>query len=487
MISEEQINELDSSIKESINATMIKIPKDSNMIRIILAGITGSGKSTLSCILSEILLMIGRIGKKIVIQGPGIDSGGTSVTREPSFTLDEKTNMVYIDCPGFDDTERAQREIINAFVMDSLFENQTGQELKFKILLVASDSEFEAARAQEMSKNFELLEMMFPNQNQLKQGIGLIITKSKKEWEGIDYIESLEKNSSPIVKKWCTFFRGHLDHIFVVPKPSKKNVGKQYIYEDRNELIQFLKTDCVVNPEHKIGLNENCLLILKNLRMCHQQKIAQTVNEICVKIGEKFRKEEKSEAISHWINIIDEIMRNYIKTAKDFIDIICKYIPNCDEYENEFIQLAESEKLDSFIDKVLYSDIETSCINEIVKQWGNCAIRELQKTKYHALLSENQKQLISQHEAALRQYESTIRQMESSNKRYIESLEKSNEEKYKLIQENAFQKANNKNQQETIDLLQKHLSDTQENMNNLRNEVLKMAKSQEKDGICLLI
>lgn len=110
MISEEQINELDSSIKESINATMIKIPKDSNMIRIILAGITGSGKSTLSCILSEILLMIGRIGKKIVIQGPGIDSGGTSVTREPSFTLDEKTNMVYIDCPRILTIQRGLKE-----------------------------------------------------------------------------------------------------------------------------------------------------------------------------------------------------------------------------------------------------------------------------------------------------------------------------------------------------------------------------------------
>lgn len=90
-------------MKETINK---KINECKDMTKVIIFGVTGSGKSSLTNCLSnqEVIIRKGR-GKKIELVGPGIVSGGISGTREPSIIVDNLNDIVFFDCPGFEDID----------------------------------------------------------------------------------------------------------------------------------------------------------------------------------------------------------------------------------------------------------------------------------------------------------------------------------------------------------------------------------------------
>ena len=138
-----KLQEFNEVIKATSSNLQQKIGPNSGLIKVILTGITGSGKSTISCCLSQKQLIVrsGK-GRRLVLEGEGVQSGCQSVTRDPSITIDSVERIIYIDCAGWEDTDGFGQEMINAFVMNSLFEtNNNCDDNKFKILLVISAPE----------------------------------------------------------------------------------------------------------------------------------------------------------------------------------------------------------------------------------------------------------------------------------------------------------------------------------------------------------
>lgn len=183
--------------------------------KLILLGNTGSGKTTVSCILACKKVMIRKTGRNnITLDYKGIESGGKSITKIPSIMINEKHDLLIGDCPGFQDTEGTQQEIVNAFSIDCLLTQFSNNYNKVKILLVIGVEEILAGRAQAVTQIFERMEKMFPIKEHLEQGVGVIFTRSDIDKEGIDYIDMLNVNASLVVKKWCTFFENHLERVY---------------------------------------------------------------------------------------------------------------------------------------------------------------------------------------------------------------------------------------------------------------------------------
>lgn len=88
---------------------------------------------------------------------------------------------------------------------------------------------------------------MFPNPNELKDGIGLIITQDDPDLTGIDHIDYLEDDAPFELAKWCSFFTNNPDHIFTFPKALEKDIDNIYDFDDHQRLIDFVTKDYLVN------------------------------------------------------------------------------------------------------------------------------------------------------------------------------------------------------------------------------------------------
>lgn len=414
-----KLQEFNEVIKATSSNLQQKIGPNSGLIKVILTGITGSGKSTISCCLSQKQLIVrsGK-GRRLVLEGEGVQSGCQSVTRDPSITIDSVERIIYIDCAGWEDTDGFGQEMINAFVMNSLFEtNNNCDDNKFKILLVISDPEICSGRAKGILSNIQRLEEIFVDHDTLKKGVGLAITKSQPDYTGLDYIDQLSENASSKLLEWCEFFRNNEDHIFLFPKPTVDDVNQPYQFDDHERLNQFLKTDLIINPAHRISLNENAKLQMENLRISHSCNISNKLHELCNKIDCQFRKESKISDIDKWIDVMHQLIKFKINNANDFAKVIKNNIPNSELYEEEIQSFSEFEAFDSFIYKVLGTKHDDSCLGDAIFEWVHSSLIELERNKTNATFSEFQKEKIEQQHQML----------EDQKNREIQNQQKINE------------------------------------------------------------
>ena len=179
-----------NKLLDSSNDDMKFTTGDSNDIITLLFGMSGAGKSTLASIHAGLPVMVKKAPKSCgaILECENAHSGCTSVTRKPNILFDSTNHLIYADCPGFEDSDGPKQEIINSFYIYNLLDSISKNKNKIKILLVVSSSEIQADRAKLAKLIFERVEKIFPNKEQLQKAVGIVITKSDPEYEGIDYI-----------------------------------------------------------------------------------------------------------------------------------------------------------------------------------------------------------------------------------------------------------------------------------------------------------
>ena len=291
-----EIKKEDKRIKEIITPFADKT-------KVIMIGPTGSGKSSLSCALCQKKLIV-RFGKgeKIELESEGVMSGGKSITKFPALIPDNQLNLLYCDCPGFEDTNGTLSEIKNAFMIDSLFQQHHYCTNKIKILLVISYSDIDSIRKQLVVDNIKRISKMFSNPNKIKKSIGLVITKCEKRRTAKGLLEEMDDNSDPILSNWCQFFLKKLDHVFLFPMPELKDVNEQYKgFDDHERLIQFLLNDPLINPQHAITLSKYAEENLKRIKLSHQKKEDDMISDFFKKIQFLYRNETNLREIYQFI------------------------------------------------------------------------------------------------------------------------------------------------------------------------------------------
>lgn len=133
----------------------------------IVFGNTGSGKTSLACVMTGKDVMVVIDDEEAILQYEGITNGNVSETEIPG---------IMADTPGFDDTKGYLQEIKGAFsTYDVLNSKKNGS--KAKILIVIRASEIGSKRNKDIQALLARLNSMFPNLTESeKRAVGLVIT-----------------------------------------------------------------------------------------------------------------------------------------------------------------------------------------------------------------------------------------------------------------------------------------------------------------------
>ena len=168
-------------LESGINAASVEVQNQiklrPNATRVLVVGLTGSGKSTLVHALAskQLTVCISKHGDAWevnvpvdeLIPGYAIGHGLGSVTSTPCSWHDRISNLVYWDCPGFLDSRGVTQEIINAFAIDQLLKPPS----RIKILLAMQESDFQNGRGSGALDRIEKLIGIIPDIEQLKQSL----------------------------------------------------------------------------------------------------------------------------------------------------------------------------------------------------------------------------------------------------------------------------------------------------------------------------
>lgn len=441
----QNIEEIENKIKEIEKHINEKLKNYKNYNRIMLLGLTGSGKSSVARYLAREKVQIGLKENKIstCLIGAGIISGFRAGTDIPVIYVDDENKVLYCDCPGFEDTGGMNKEIINTFSDDFLI-NSSEHDIYVKILLVVSAYEFETRRGGVVLETFKRLEKMFPNTEQIRDSIGFIITQGNDDKKGTDYFISLAEKACPELKAWCDYFMRRKNHVFLFPQAKKEDVGKQYKFDDYDRLMEFLTRDFIKNPDHEITLGSSSKTQLNLIRSKHLQAINEIVKDLFIKINSKYRESNNSETIGLWLNIMHSLMDQKISKISDLRTNIEKYVPDCEEYDEYFNKLNEYEAIDAFIDRIYDVDTITTSLQDIFRSITHSALKELEKVKIITENSEIQEKLIKEKEKMIERYQDDLQDQkdkidkmksdfEEEQKKYNE---KERENNLKLIQMN---------------------------------------------------
>lgn len=368
------------------------------------------------------------------LEGEGIGTDLFSYTSIPCIEPSLNLKTILVDCPGFEDLSGVEQEKLNIFSIKKIFENYGNKENKFKIILVISCEEFKAERGAKMISSFSMLNKMFTINEKLKNNLGVIVTKTEPDFSGFDYLyelnhtlkkmdEEKRKTLPNCLFDICEFLVNNPKHIFTFPHPSYKQKGQQYDFEDHENVLKFLNADSyLINPEIKIALSNEANLQLNILRKEHTEKLINAINTLCEKVINQISKETNSNDITKWYNIVIDLSKENIKNSDNLKKFLIERIPNGEQlYDDDIKKIAEYELFDDFIDSILYSEIETSCLNEVIKAWCIKTRDYLHQFYINVVKGENQEQI--------------IKLAEEKNNELKEAIDKMREEEEKKIQE----------------------------------------------------
>ena len=270
-----EINKISSEYEKALD----KLIKPQSKI-ILLLGSTGSGKTTIATLLMNKQLNIIKYKsedgyEEIVLDLPGSGIGHTnkSETQYPKIHA-FGSDLVICDCPGFEDTEGEEQEILHSLELWKLLQKSHYQN-KLKILIVASDENMKNEKGNYLqSKIYKRVENIFKGTS-LKGSIGLVITKC--------YHKGLSKNNyknEPFIRR--TFGE---DNIFLFPLPNLKEKTYSVKYTDFHKLTQFISdsNSYLNNPNIHLDFNPSSKLMLEHstqLQIETNQGILDDISDI---------------------------------------------------------------------------------------------------------------------------------------------------------------------------------------------------------------
>lgn len=230
--------------------------QNAHVTRVLLLGITGSGKTSLVHALAGRTLKVKRGGGCMLLEAergqelPNLSIGHSAVsqTNVPVFWNDRTVGLSYWDCPGFTDTRGPEQDIMNAFAIDQIFEAPS----RVKSLLVIQQSELVDSRGKGAFDRFDKLMRVLPIQEQLYQSVVLVVTKTRDGFSPHEFLRCIEGVSHPLLQ----FFTEHPERIFSFPSPLPSHDGTTFnLFTERMSVIRSLQENAVSNPQHTVDLD----------------------------------------------------------------------------------------------------------------------------------------------------------------------------------------------------------------------------------------
>jgi len=357
------------------------------VIKAVVIGRTGSGKSTLLyCFAGKTLhgtddkqyervnvdvdesdQLIGDDGKPIRI-GHGVDSE----TFYPNRFLTTDKTIEFFDNPGIADTNPDKR-MINAFSTDQIL-SYPG---KVVILLVISQSDFEE-KAEKAYQAFDTVCEMFPDMEQLKQSICLIMTKTTIK-DPAEYLDRLSKSKDRHNELINYLYEHKKERVFFFPAAT---VSGDFSFKDNQKVMDFIRTHAVESPKHQIALDSETVISTTRMIQPFQQLKERTVREILALFKSVVSSEKDAGILRNWQGLSESLCNAAEKGYDDFCSH-CKQLGSTNpDFKRLSEKLSDLEPWDNFladvvkgteIDKNMKSTLSKMIlmVKESLKNFGN--------------------------------------------------------------------------------------------------------------------
>lgn len=166
-----------------------------------------------------------------------------------------------------------------------------------------------------------------------------------------------------------------------------------------------------------------------------------------------------------------------IKKSKDLDLFLQENIQSNENFHDDIEKIEEYELFDEFIDIIIYSTLDTSCLNEVLQAWCLHAINELHQSFIVALDSEKTKEQKEMQERLMKESEDKIKELKEMIDRNQEERRRKEEEYLEEIRKQNAAHQENMNQ---FKELQKQLLQSQAERDKTINQLMKELKRNRK-------
>lgn len=354
----------DARIKEAL----MESRKDPRAVRVLVVGITGSGKSTLVNSLYGNPLEMRKTQKKTFVLDPRagenvlpVGAGSSSITQVPGILYDKKTGIVYCDCPGFGDTAGAEQEALNAFAIDSLF----SREVPISAVYVINYHDTESERYSAVKDSSEMVFALF-NQNAEKLGQCLsgVVSRIPADLDAIDQINEL-KDFNPVM----SILHSDPSRVFSFPEPDRKEdkEGEQYNkFVQKDALVHFIQTHAIRGMDHTVPLSKDALDVL----IATMQRSGNMI-DFPARFGEVLRNEveisfnaKDIKQLDQWLRKVEGFRDAGIKNIDDFEKVTRGNLPPV--FDPFYSEIEKIQRLGKFVSQRIKNPVmDRVCGQEI--------------------------------------------------------------------------------------------------------------------------
>ncbi|KAK8895236.1 hypothetical protein M9Y10_023678 [Tritrichomonas musculus] len=385
----------------------------------IVFGNTGSGKTSLSCVMTGKNVKVVDDDGEIVLQYEGISSGNVSETEIPGIMVDELNDFTIVDTPGYDDTKGYLQEIKGAFSTHDVL-CSSKKEANAKILIVVRAGEIGSKRSKGVQDLLARFDSMFPNLTESeKNAVGLVITCEEMGKPVNEYIKKLNrKDSTQITKKWCEYFINHPEQQFVFPAATEDMENKTFDFDDKNRLKEFIQKGQFIVPHPNLSLGKDSILYLENGFLSHTSDLLNEADKIVKCITDIYKQITKGEDLNKWSNKIKNISQMKISSPGILLDLIQNnFSDNKSKFVDSIEKLEDLDALHSFFVDVL--KINDDKIDDEIKKPIDNKITKLISEFNTYKDSINKKELAERMEKAKEEAERQKQEEENRRKREV--------------------------------------------------------------------
>lgn len=298
-------------------------------------------------------------GEDVLTVGDAVNS----VTRIPGILYDEKTGIIYCDCPDFGDTAGPEQEILNAFAIDLLFSETAPVSV---VYVINYHNTTGGGRCDQIRKSSQSVLDLFRGSEQLKDCLSGVISQAPSRVERKK--QSVLAKMSELNPLMHLLHTEAADRVFVFSAPTTDGSAEEGdIYNgftDKAGLVKFIQSHAIRGLKHQVPLNDDCQKTLISI----MQKVGNMV-DFPYAFGEAIRAEvnaadrEKNVALlREWLDRINSFANSSINNIDDFVSATEGKLPK------GFCHSIEAVKQISLLGKFISSRVDNPMIAQACGQ-----------------------------------------------------------------------------------------------------------------------